>query len=217
MGKNNYPRETIEKVICAVRRTRRNHDHTSYAFMSFDQTAVVESTIAQDQIKHFSSMVYVPNLSENISRSCKYFVPNVQLAMRPYNKNGNMFTNMKSKIAKEDKSGVVYKIDCSDCPATYIGETIQKLGARKCQHINDSKKQPSSKNLSALAKHAIDNQHGFNFNDVKILVNERNKTKLQIHEVNHIIKFEQNACNDKSDKKDYSNTYYNLIKMGFEK
>ena len=82
--------------------------------------------------------------------------------------------------------------------------------------MNDSTKQLGSKNLSALAKHAIENKHQFKFDEMKILVNERNKTKLQIHEVNQIIKFEQNVCNDKSDKKDYSNTYYNLIKMGFE-
>lgn len=205
----------IEKIIHAVQNTRHNHDRTSYAFMSFDQTAIAESTNIMDR-KKYSSLVYVPHLSETISRSCNYFIPDVQLAMRPHRKNGKMFTNLKSKISKEDKSGVVYKIDCADCEATYIGETIQKVGTRKCQHMNDSKKQSNNKNISALAKHAIDNKHNFKFDDVKILVNERNKTKLQIHEVNQIIKFEQNACNDKSDKKDYSNTYYNLIKMGFE-
>lgn len=58
-----------------------------------------------------------------------------------------------------------------------------------------------------------ENKHSFKFDEAKILVNERNKTKLQIHEVNQIIKFESNACNDKTDKKDYTNTYFNLIKM----
>lgn len=215
LGKNNYPKTMIDKIICTVQRTRRNYNHTSYAFMSFDQTATLESTKIQER-KKYSSLVYVPNLSDTITRSCKHFIPDVQLAMRPQNKNSNMFSNLKSEIPKENKSSVVYKIDCEDCEATYIGETIQKLGTRKRQHMNDTKKQSNSNNLSALAKHAIKNKHNFKFDEMKILVNERNKTKLQIHEVNQIIKFERNACNDKTDKKDYSNTYYNLIKMGFE-
>lgn len=64
-----------------------------------------------------------------------------------------------------------------------------------------------------VARHAIENKPHFQFDGVEVLVNERNKAKLQIEEVSQIIKYESTACNDKSDKKDYSNNYYNLIKL----
>lgn len=50
----------------------------------------------------------------------------------------------------------------------------------------------------------------FQFDGVKILVN---KTKLQIEKVNQIIRFEKTSCNDKNNKMDFSNNYFNLIKM----
>lgn len=76
----------------------------------------------------------MPNLSETLVRSCKYFVPDLKLAMRPHQTNTCLFTQLKTKIPKEEQSGVVYKIYCKDFPATYVGETIQKVCTRFHQH-----------------------------------------------------------------------------------
>lgn len=62
-----------------------------------------------------------------------------------------------------------------------------------------------------MATHTYNTGHSFNFEKPNILKFERNKLKLQIQEVNQIMKFEDKVCNFKTDKKDYSNTYYNLI------
>lgn len=127
-----------------------------------------------------------------------------------------MFKDQKSKIQKEEKSDVLYKIDNPDSQATYIGETIQKLGSRIYQHQYDCKSNKPPDRLSPLAIHSIDNGHTFKFKDAEILTTKKNTNrKLQIYEVNQIIKFEQSICNNKSDVKDQSSSY-NLIKMGFE-
>ena len=60
--------------------------------------------------------------------------------------------------------------------------------------------------------HANEKGHNFDFDQAKILKTEQNKIKLQIHEVNQIIIHEGTACNKKTDKKEYTNTYINLIK-----
>lgn len=164
--------------------------------------------------QNYASIAYVPELTEKLSKSCKYFTPNVQLAMRPVNKTNKFFANLKPRLDKKQKSDVVYKIQCKQCNAVYIGETTQKLGTRAKQHEYDCKKKLNStttNNLSALAKHARNNKHEFDFENVQILKTERNKFKLQIHEVKQIVKHEKTACNDKKDKKDYVNTYCNLI------
>ena len=36
-----------------------------------------------------------------------------------------IFTNLKPKISKIDTPNIVYKIDCSECDKTYIGQTKQ--------------------------------------------------------------------------------------------
>ena len=214
LSKNNYPDRLIDKLIIEVRSHKARTGTESYAYLSINNTTVanyqheVNRTV---QPKNFASLAYIPDLSESISKTFRHFVPEVQMAMRPHFKNNRMFANLKSKISKEDKSGLVYKIECGDCDAVYIGETNQKFAMRKYQHRNDCKK-TITKNSSALAMHAIDKGHNFNFDQAKILKMEQNKLKLQIHEVNQIIIHENNACNKKTDKKEYTNTYINLIK-----
>ena len=43
-------------------------------------------------------------------------------------------TNAKDKDKPEDRQGVVYKIKCCDCPASYIGETGRNLSTRLTEH-----------------------------------------------------------------------------------
>lgn len=81
------------------------------------------------------------------------------------------------------------------------------------QHEYDCKTLKHQTNTTALAKHAISNKHEFDYQNASILKTEQNKIKLQIHEVNQIVKYEHVACNYKSDKKDYTNSYCNLIRL----
>ena len=212
LSKNNYPEKLINKLISEVRCRKARTGTDSYAYLSINNTtAPKEDANHTMQPQRFASLTYVPDLSESISKTFRHFVPDIKMAMRPHHKNNKMFANLKSKIPKDEKSGLVYKIDCADCEAVYIGETTQKFGMRKYQHKCDCKKQ-ITKNSSALAMHAKENGHNFNFDEAKILKTERNKLKLQIHEVNQIIIHEDIACNKKTDKKEYTNTYINLIK-----
>jgi len=213
LAKNNYPDNLIQKLISDVRNCKARSGTDSYAYLSTNITTIPNSTQVADntmQPQRYASLTYVPELSESISKTFQHFVPEVKMAMRPQHKNSSLFANLKSKIPQYEKSGVVYKINCADCNAVYIGETIQKFGTRKYQHKCDCNKQ-ITKNSSALAMHATANKHNFDFEGAKILKTERNKLKLQIHEVNQIIIHEDTACNKKTDKKDFTNTYVNLI------
>ena len=209
LNRNNYPLTVVNKLIREVRCHKAQTGTESYAYLSVNKTS--NQTMNQSRVAQFSSLAYIPGLSESISNTCKNFVPDVKLAMRPHLKNNSMFSNLKSKIPQDEKSGVVYKIDCADCQAVYIGETTQKLGTRKNQHMYDCRKDVT-KNSTALAIHTSEQSHRFDFDNTKILKNEKNKLKLQIQEINQIVIHENTACNKKTDKKDYTNTYINLIK-----
>ena len=66
-----------------------------------------------------------------------------------------LLTNVKGK----DKPGAVYKIHCSNCQATYIGETGRNLTRRLSEHKQAIKKGDLNNNIAEhhlKTSHAID-------------------------------------------------------------
>lgn len=71
-----------------------------------------------------------------------------------------------------ESTNVVYEFTCKDCKRVYIGTTEQKLKTRKSQHEGDVRNNKSDR--SALARHAIANNHNFDFEKPRILECEYN-------------------------------------------
>lgn len=216
LQKNNYPNNVINGLIARVINKSKalGSSKRSYRFLSTIQetTTNITNKTTQPQTTHFNSLVFVPGLTDKLAKISKNYVQETQIAMRPAKKLSLLFSNMKHKLELEQKSGIVYKIGCNDCNSVYIGESKQLFGKRLYQHQNDCKKKKVTKSTTALAKHSIEQKHSFNFDNAEILKMERTKQKLQIQEVNQIIKHEDIVCNYKTDKKEFSAAYYNLIK-----
>lgn len=160
--------------------------------------------------KVFASITYVPRISDAMGRLVKEAIPNLILANKPTNPLRSIYTGMKQKVPKEDQSGVVYKIECSNCPKCYVGETKQKLSMRISQHECQSK-QLNPRHPTALTEHTQRLGHTFAYDSASILQKENIKRRLQLQEVHHIILNEDTACNFKSDSNDITPCYYNLI------
>jgi hypothetical protein len=77
---------------------------------------------------------------------------------------------VKDKRQINDKTGVVYSIPCLDCNKEYIGETSRCLGTRITEHQKDIK---NNKKQSRVAMHVKENGHNMNFDECKIIYNER--------------------------------------------
>jgi len=75
--------------------------------------------------------------------------------MRPYNTRRSQLVQPKDKVALEDKAGVVYQIQCGDCPASYVGETERCLGKRVKEHSYQGSK-------SAYEEHCKRHKHSIN-------------------------------------------------------
>ena len=84
----------------------------------------------------------------------------------------NNICHLKDKRNNLEKAGVVYEIDCNQCAAKYIGETGRQTRDRMEEHQNDIlQKKPASK----IFQHVNENPgHSFDFNNVRILGNEKN-------------------------------------------
>lgn len=102
----------------------------------------------------------------------------------------------------------MYRIDCQDCNATYIGQTKRYLNTRIKEHINNIKLHPS--NHSVISKHRTDFVHDFGWTTPSILHNEKHRKKREIAEM-FFIKNHDNAINLQRDTENLNPIYNNII------
>ena len=75
---------------------------------------------------------YIKGTSETISRILLPY--NIRVAHKPTTMLRQLLTNMKDREEPNNRQGAVYKIKCSDCQASYIGETGRNLNTRLTEH-----------------------------------------------------------------------------------
>ena len=59
---------------------------------------------------------------------------NIRVAHKPITTLRHLLTNVKDKDEPKNRQGAVYKIKCSNCQASYIGETGRNLKTRLTEH-----------------------------------------------------------------------------------
>jgi len=118
------------------------------------------------------------------------------------------FRKLKTEPLLLKDSGIVYMVECSDCPSVYVGETSQSLKKRISQHSNDVKNSICS---TALSSHALENDHKFKFTVVSTFGREENNKKRRILEVINIMK-KENTVNYKTDCNHLSDVYTSLLR-----
>ena len=187
---NNYPYKIIDDVINNNRPNRIN-----------------DSGKSCDRVRHFS-MPYVGPSSMMIRKILQGLDPKINISFGRHNTGKEkFFSRIKDKTPTLQNSGVVYKIPCLGCPNVYVGETSQRLQARVSQHNSDVQNQ---KNHTALATHAVEMGHVFDFQAASIVGRENNMKKRKTLEAFNIIKYENNV-NFKTDANHLRNVYETLI------
>jgi hypothetical protein len=197
LGKNNYPEHIIKQIINKTSNTQNN----------------LQPTLSNPpEPPKYSSLHFIPNLSNRIKRSITSHNQNIKIAYKTTRQLKNtIFSNMKTQINAENRSGIVYKIGCSDCDQSYIGETSKKLSTRIGQHQSDYKRRHTPGPKTALINHTLDNNHKFDFDNASILDRENNVQKRRLLEAGHIIIHGKDAVNIKSDSQQISTQYYTVI------
>lgn len=114
----------------------------------------------------------------------------------------------KDRLEKERKTGIVYRINCSDCNVSYVGQTKRHLQTRKKEHQNDIKK--NNNNHSVISKHRISCRHNFKWSNVDILHKEKNIRKREIAEI-FFIKRQTNSINLQKDTENLNQIYDSVI------
>ena len=90
------------------------------------------------------------------------------------NKLNNIIKLGKDKTKIGDNVNVVYKINCKNCDASYVGQTGRRLDVGIKEH---TRKYVNQDNNSSLYTHATNNNHDIDLTNIKILDTESNRGK----------------------------------------
>ena len=85
--------------------------------------------------------------------------------------NFTTYTNVKDKEQPYDRQGAVYKINCADCQATYIGGTGRNLNMRLTEHKRSTKNGDKTNNI---AEHHRQTKHNIDWDSAQCLTYSTN-------------------------------------------
>jgi hypothetical protein len=88
----------------------------------------------------------------------------------------------KEPLTDMDKSSVIYKINCKECPAEYIGETSKRLKSRIYEHKLAVRRADP---LSQISSHILENNHEFAFDEARVIGQSSTKIGRLVHEAWH--------------------------------
>ena len=127
--------------------------------------------------KRFVSAPYMQGISEKAASILRPY--NVQLSSNATKTIKSELCKLKNKRKNQEQSDVVYKLNCNDCNACYVGETGRQLKERRAEHQRDVEKRSA---LSNIYQHTRQTGHEFNFEEIKVLDNENCKRKRKLLE-----------------------------------
>ena len=152
---NGYNKNTIDNISRQINQSSNNHQITDFKYISAP---------------------YIRGTSERVARILRKY--DIKLAHKPTRTLKHELTHLKDKQPAFNKAGVVYKLDCNECDAVYVGETGRQVKDRMREHQNDIVK---AKQVSKVYNHVNETGHSFNFDNVTVLDNCQSvKVRLQL-------------------------------------
>jgi len=140
----------------------------------------------------------VPYILPIAKKFMQYFknISFCKLAFTCYNKLNKYIKVHKDPLPLTSRPNVVYKINCQDCEASYVGQTKRTLNTRIGEHRNHIRR--NSPQSSVITDHRLEFNHEFDWNNVEVLDEEKNYNKRLISEMIHI-KRQRKSINLKKD------------------
>ena len=114
-------------------------------------------------------MSYVHVVSKSLRRTLTPL--GIRTYFKPHKTIRQMLCKPKDPIPDLQQSGIVYRIPCSKCLASYIGQTGRRLEQRVKEHKRSVAQ--ADFNSSALAEHAWTLEHEVDWISVKVVSNAR--------------------------------------------
>jgi len=198
---NGYP---LNLILSTIKR------RLYYRFQTHDFHKKTESE--NSQVINPLPFFTVPYVSYTAKKFIHFFknISFCKLSFSCLNKLNKFIKVHKDHLSTFSRSNVVYKIDCSNCDASYVGQTKRLLKDRIGEHRNHIKR--NSNQISVITNHRINCEHEFDWNGVRVLDEETNYKKRLISEMIHI-KNQKCGLNSQSDTELLDPLYHDLVQQ----
>ena len=136
---------------------------------------------------------YIKNVTEKVSRILARH--GVNTVVKPHCTLRRLLVHPKDKVKTLKKANCVYRIPCKNCDKSYAGETGRSLGLRMEEHRKEAEKSESrpytrsSKSLavseihkSAITDHVVTDNHVMDWDNIRVLDREEDRTRRWIKE-----------------------------------
>ena len=158
-------------------------------------------------LKQFVAIPYIKGLSDNIKRILKGVKLNSLYTI--LKKLDCIIKRGKDLLDTMKQTQLVYKIECGQCVAVYIGQTKRHVSTRIKEHQRDITKDVS--NHSVISKHRVSCGHEFKWSQPIILHKECVTRKREIAEM-YFIKKHEHTINLQRDTENMTAIYDKVIK-----
>ena len=116
-----------------------------------------------------ATLPYIRGTSETIARILRPY--NIRVAHKPITTLRDLLTNVKDKDEPINRQGTVYRISCTDCKATYIGETGRNLNTRLTEHKRATRNGDIRNHIS---EHHRQTKHDINWDSAECISHSTN-------------------------------------------
>lgn len=195
LSANNYPTKFTTPILLSAQNKITSHSSPSPL-----------PNNNPDPPKHITFPYTNHPTNAHLKRAITEYNPNLKLANYCINKASSYHSYTKTKYPPHQRVDMVYKIPCSSCDLSYVGNTKQTLGARVKQHNYDLK----TTKTTGVTKHHEDTGHIPNFHEAHPIHYEPISHKRFVAENIHILA--NNTFNLKDDVT-LSRSYSSLIKQ----
>jgi len=112
-----------------------------------------------------SSYFVIPYVSTIAKKFIKYFknISFCKLAFSCYDQLNKFIKVHKDTLPSLSRSNVVYKINCLNCDASYVGQTKRTLNTRVAEHRNHIRKDTAQ--VSVITDHRLQSNHEFDWGE----------------------------------------------------
>jgi len=162
--------------------------------------------INEDNKKIWFTVPYISGISDKFKNIINGEMTRVSFFSE--NKLSRFIKAHKDALQKVSNMNTVYKIDCKDCDASYVGQTGRQLKTRISEHKNHINRKTSS--LSVITEHRLHHGHDFEWENVRVLDVERNYKKRLISEMINI-KEQKNGINLQTDTESLDRAYFSCF------
>jgi len=156
--------------------------------------------------KKFFVIPYMCGISETVASMFNKSVFSV--GFRGLNKLDKIIRVQKDYTEHSHKNNVVYKVNCKNCDASYVGQTKRQIRTRIKEHHNNIKADKSKH--SVITEHILNFDHNFDWDNIKILDTESNYNKRLVSEMLHI-KEQKNGINLHKDTELLDESYSGIL------